>query len=1344
MTTTMKHKRSSVAGNAPDAADIETGELAINFPDAALYTKDGSGNIIELSITDAIKEPVKNVSGGSLSVGTVVYQSGTAGNSAEVQAASNSSASTMPALGIITSTLADEAEGYIVLIGKINHINTSSFNEGDTLYVGASGTLTTTVPSGEGALIQNIGKVLKVHASNGSIMVTGAGRTNATPNLNDGNIFIGNSSNQATTGSLDTLVGAEGYIKDYTVTQGDVTAHEAALSVATSQLTGNIDLTSQVTGTLPVSNMAATALTTVQTAASESAQLALTAQEGDVVVRSDENKTYMHNGGSAGTMADFTLLATPTDSVTSVDGNTGAVTTLQLGTTSTTALAGNTSIPSDLTDLGITDGTNTQVLSTDGSGNFSFVDAAAGTDLLNDTTPQLGGDLETNSNDIKFADNDKAIFGAGSDLQIYHDGNDSYINDSGVGDLKLGGNQLQLNNAAQTKNYIYAVDGAQVELKYNNALKLATTSTGIDVTGTVTADGLTVDDVFSFDNSGFNGEIKTYGSGTGIIYDALNGYHTFRENGTARMQIRAGGDIYLGYEDTGTTPKLFWDASAERLGLGTTSPSAKLDLVLPTPAATASSGGLEITEGTKTFAISTTGSSYNYAGVGANELWYYGNSNFGALTFGSDGAVPVKFISNGSERMRINDSGNVGIGTSSPARQVHLHDASGDNNLHITNSTTGATATDGFSFVSQSSTNDVLLNQREAANMRFLTSNTERMRIDSSGNVLVGTTDALPYANNDASGIALRADGNAQFSRSGAATARFNRGTSDGEIVSFGKNGTAVGSIGTVEGDIYVGTGDTGLLFNDANNQIRPYNSTAQNSIDNAIDIGRSSTRFKDLHLGGTAYAGSAVIEGSSGLGNLDATLQVRSTETMAAGTGGTISLMGDDGTGTQRTFGMIKGAKGNASSGDFGGGLEFYTRTNGVGDAVKRMVIDQQGQVGIGTDSPDSELHILTSDAVPVLKVETTSVGGVPILELKGAGGSQLKHVDETGAGQSRIDLLNDGVIRFADISSGSTQERMRIDSSGRVGIGTDSPDKALTISASDSQIRLYDADGTNQFASFQSDNGTTHITSRNNTSHGSISFRRYNGTTVAESMRIDSSGNLLVGTTDADVANSSSVEGISIRGGSNFLGIARSGSSVAKFNRQSNDGSIVQFAKDGTTVGSIGTQGGAATIGNGVTGLRFSTAGYVHPHNITTNTASDNTTDLGASTARFKDLHLGGTAYVDELSVDDYKVNTTETSTSATTQVAIKSISATSFRSARLTVQVTNTTDSTYHLTEVLVIHDGTTPSIAEYGTIFTGAAAEATFDADISSNNLRLLATPASADSMTFKVVAHAITS
>ena len=71
---------------------------------------------------------------------------------------------------------------------------------------------------------------------------------------------------------------------------------------------------------------ASLALTTVQTAASQSAHLALTTQEGDVVVRSDENKSYVRNSGTAGTMADFTLLATPTDAVLSVDGNTGAIT----------------------------------------------------------------------------------------------------------------------------------------------------------------------------------------------------------------------------------------------------------------------------------------------------------------------------------------------------------------------------------------------------------------------------------------------------------------------------------------------------------------------------------------------------------------------------------------------------------------------------------------------------------------------------------------------------------------------------------------------------------------------------------------------------------------------------------------------------------------------------------------------------------------------------------------------------------------------------------------------------------------------------------------------------------
>ena len=132
-------------------------------------------------------------------------------------------------------------------------------------------------------------------------------------------------------------------------------------------------------------------------------------------------------------------------------------------------------------------------------------------------------------------------------------------------------------------------------------------------------------------------------------------------------------------------------------------------------------------------------------------------------------------------------------------------------------------------------------------------------------------------------------------------------------------------------------------------------------------------------------------------------------------------------------------------------------------------------------------------------------------------------------------------------------------------------------------------------------------------------------------------------------------------------------------------------------------------------------------------------NTQIVEGDTRNLKNI---GSIESSSIEVGDAAIDTTSTTTTATTQVTIDSFATTSFRSARYTVQVTNTTDSTYHLTEILLIHDGTTPSITEYGTIFTGSA-EAAFDADISSGNVRLLATPTTNDSMTFKVVRHCIT-
>ena len=109
--------------------------------------------------------------------------------------------------------------------------------------------------------------------------------------------------------------------------------------------------------------------------------------------------------------------------------------------------------------------------------------------------------------DLTFGDNDKAIFGAGSDLQIYHDGSNSIIKDSGTGDLNIiASDNIRLQDGTQS-NFLYAQQGGKVGLYYNASEKLATTSTGIDVTGTATMDGLTV-----VGDSAFNGNLNFTGT----------------------------------------------------------------------------------------------------------------------------------------------------------------------------------------------------------------------------------------------------------------------------------------------------------------------------------------------------------------------------------------------------------------------------------------------------------------------------------------------------------------------------------------------------------------------------------------------------------------------------------------------------------------------------------------------------------------------------------------------------------------------------------------------------------------------------------------------------------------
>ena len=95
-----------------------------------------------------------------------------------------------------------------------------------------------------------------------------------------------------------------------------------------------------------------------------------------------------------------------------------------------------------------------------------------------------------------------------------------------------------------------------------------------------------------------------------------------------------------------------------------------------------------------------------------------------------------------TERMRIDSSGNVGIGTTSPRGNLHLHSSSGAPRLDFTNTATGTASTDGATFSVDGSSGGLNIIQREAQPIQFYTSNSEQMRIDSSGRVLVGTTSS--------------------------------------------------------------------------------------------------------------------------------------------------------------------------------------------------------------------------------------------------------------------------------------------------------------------------------------------------------------------------------------------------------------------------------------------------------------------------------------------------------------------------------------------------------------------------------------------------------------------------
>ena len=292
---------------------ISNGELTVNGKvEAELFQGDIDG---------AVHFKGAVASGATLTKGDVVYISGHSGQKTEVDKADASDSNKMPAFGVVAADPVGQNVD-IVTFGTLKTINTSAYSEGDELFVSTTaGQLTSTAPSGEGNLVQKIAKVVRAGVS-GNIKIMGAGRTNATPNLNDGNIFIGDSNNQASTASFAAQVASAETSHDDVLVDGDFTSSgymktdgNGNYSVESGSIAEVNDLTTSVTwANVPDANITESSVTQHQAAINSGVSITesqisnlqsyLTAEtsHADVVVDGDFTSAgFMKRGASAGT-----------------------------------------------------------------------------------------------------------------------------------------------------------------------------------------------------------------------------------------------------------------------------------------------------------------------------------------------------------------------------------------------------------------------------------------------------------------------------------------------------------------------------------------------------------------------------------------------------------------------------------------------------------------------------------------------------------------------------------------------------------------------------------------------------------------------------------------------------------------------------------------------------------------------------------------------------------------------------------------------------------------------------------------------------------------------------------
>jgi hypothetical protein len=277
--------------------------------------------------------------------------------------------------------------------------------------------------------------------------------------------------------------------------------------------------------------------------------------------------------------------------------------------------------------------------------------------------------------------------------------------------------------------------------------------------------------------------------------------------------------------------------------------------------------------------------------------------------------------------------------------------------------------------------------------------------------------------------------------------------------------------------------------------------------------------------------------------------------------------LLGASGTAVDSGAIQMRSSADYSSAGNQSAAMTFSTINAGA--STERMRIDSAGNVGIGTTSPSTKLTVNGAVTVSSAAINLTDGYGL-------AWGTNY--------------VFGSAASNYVTTYTNGT-ERMRIDSSGNVGIGTTNPAAGkLVVVGSDSGNLGTFAGGTRALrlgvsASEATVEGvdSTGVTNYRALALGGGNYVRFltgtdGGGSISERMRIDSSGNLLVGKTARDFT----VAGVNLSptADSHFV---RDGNVIAAFNRLSNDGTLIEFAQASTVEGTISVSGTTVSYNGG-----------------------------------------------------------------------------------------------------------------------------------------------------------------